>query len=353
MQSIEPLCERLEAVAASVDADLWPGEPFRLLAEEGVLGWVIPAEYGGADASSLEIMSGYERLSSACLTTAFVLTQRNGACQRIAASDNETLKAELLPGLARGEVFATVGISHLTTSRQHLARPAVRLKATSDGYIAEGTVPWVTGANRAQYVVTGGICDDGLGVLFALPLGSPGINVQPPPRLLALNGSQTSSIELADVRIENRLVLAGPVEGVMKRGVGGATGGYATSALALGRTASILKMLRIESERRAELRSIYDTFDFERATLSRDLQSALTATESTTDAGLDTETIRQRANSLVLRSSQAFLAASKGAGFVSGHPAEQAVREAMFFLVWSCPQPVLSAALAEFACLTE
>jgi hypothetical protein len=59
--------------------------------------------------------------------------------------------------------------------------------------------------------------------------------------------------------------------------------------------------------------------------------------------------IRRRANSLVLRATQAQLAASKGAGFVAGHPAERAVREAMFFLVWSCPQPVLAAALREFA----
>ena len=62
--------------------------------------------------------------------------------------------------------------------------------------------------------------------------------------------------------------------------------------------------------------------------------------------------LRQRANSLVLRVTQAQLAASKGAGYVSGHPAERAVREALFFLVWSCPQPVVAAALREFACLT-
>jgi hypothetical protein len=40
----------------------------------------------------------------------------------------------------------------------------------------------------------------------------------------------------------------------------------------------------------------------------------------------------------VLRAGQAALTASKGAGFVAGHPAERLVRESMFFLVWSCPQ---------------
>jgi hypothetical protein len=148
-------------------------------------------------------------------------------------------------------------------------------------------------------------------------------------------------------------VLAGPVEGVMNRGAGGSTGGYATSALALGLTAAILKRLRGESERRGDLKPVHANFELERAALSHDLRTAVGATDTGSKTALDTETIRQRANSLVLRSSQAFLGASKGAGFVVGHPAERAVREAMFFLVWSCPQPVLSVALAEFACLTE
>ena len=75
--------------------------------------WVIPAEYGGDDITSLELTQGYEQLAQACLTTTFVLTQRNGACQRIAGSENASLKAELLPALCKGELFATVGISHL------------------------------------------------------------------------------------------------------------------------------------------------------------------------------------------------------------------------------------------------
>ena len=62
------------------------------------------------------------------------------------------------------------------------------------------------------------------------------------------------------------------------------------------------------------------------------------------------ESIRQRANSLVIRAAQASLGAAKGAGFVHGHPAERAVREAMFFLVWSCPQPVVESTLKALMC---
>jgi alkylation response protein AidB-like acyl-CoA dehydrogenase len=59
--------------------------------------------------------------------------------------------------------------------------------------------------------------------------------------------------------------------------------------------------------------------------------------------------LRQRANSLALRSTQAALSAAKGAGFVAAHPAGRMAREALFFLVWSCPQAVVAANLCELA----
>jgi hypothetical protein len=54
----------------------------------------------------------------------------------------------------------------------------------------------------------------------------------------------------------------------------------------------------------------------------------------------------------VTRAAQAALTASKGTGFVVGHPAERLVRESAFFLVWSCPQAVASAVMCELAGLS-
>jgi hypothetical protein len=67
------------------------------------------------------------------------------------------------------------------------------------------------------------------------------------------------------------------------------------------------------------------------------------------EAVCSTEELRTRANSLVLRASQSALGAAKGSGYVVGHPAGRWCREALFFLVWSCPQAVLSANLCELA----
>src|SRR5579871_103148 len=91
---------KLAEGASRLDAGEIPlPEPLHALNVGGVAGWVIPTRFGGSDISAVDLLSGYVRLAEACLTTAFVLTQRNGACQRIAASPNAQLQQELLPGL--------------------------------------------------------------------------------------------------------------------------------------------------------------------------------------------------------------------------------------------------------------
>ena len=322
------------------------------MAAAGVMRWGIPEQYGGCDLSAADQTEGFERLAAACLVSTFVLSQRNAAVSRVVASSNESLRRELLPRFSRHEVMATVGISHLTTSRQHLRAPAVTARPDGDDYVFDGEVPWVTGAAISELVLTGGTLPDGRQLLAFVPADDPGVVIGTPPALLALNASQTGSVSLSEVRVDRKHVVAGPVEGVMKAGAGG-TGSVTTSALAVGMAAGVLEHFALEAARRPELQPIIEPLQRERAAISADIRSLLETPAGANPAGPTSETIRQRANSLALRTSQAYLAASKGAGFVKGHPAERAVREAMFFLVWSCPQPVVNAALRQFACLAE
>jgi alkylation response protein AidB-like acyl-CoA dehydrogenase len=345
----DPLLRKLAESSGPLDAaGAWPAEPLRLLAEAGVTGWVVPRRFGGSEVSAAELLAGYIRLASGCLTTTFILTQRNGACQRIAGSANEALKNDLLPPLVRGELFATVGISHLTTSRQHWRQPAVMVEPTGGAFLFDGEVPWVTGAPHAAFIVTGGALADGRQVLAAIPTDAPGVEVGPPARLLALGASHTCSVRLNRVSLEEGWLIAGPVEQVMKQTAGGGAGSVATSALAVGLSQAALEHLQAEAERRPDLNEII-------VPLRRECDELHAAIVQSAEEGPpnpaapSAEALRGRANSLALRSTQALLAASKGAGFVSGHFAERAVREAMFFLVWSCPQPVVTAALRDLA----
>ena len=60
-----------------------------------------------------------------------------------------------------------------------------------------------------------------------------------------------------------------------------------------------------------------------------------------------TLTLRVDSTRLALRATQTALTVSKGAGFVAPHPAQRWARQALFFLVWSCPRPAAEGILSE------
>jgi alkylation response protein AidB-like acyl-CoA dehydrogenase len=346
--SFQSLLNLLSSSLCSEQTDDWPSKRLAALQEAGVLKWNLPVEFGGMGLEDADMLEGYRHLAAACLVTTFILTQRNGACQRIMTSPASAARERLLPQLVSGEIFATVGISHLTTSGQHLQTPAVQAKADGKGFLLNGFVPWATGATQADVLVTGGQLQDGRQLLAAIPTARQGLRVNPPVELMALGSSQTGSVTLTDVMIREDEILHGPVEAVMQQGSGGGAGSLGTSVLAAGATQGMLRHLQIEADHRPDLNEFYKTLQVTADDLVQQIRDASRGRHSAGPAA--SEQIRQIANSLVLRTAQSWLAATKGAGYVAGHRAERAVRESMFFLVWSCPQPVLSANLRELAC---
>lgn len=339
------LADRLREAAGEPDREAdWPARQLDWCMAAGVGAWFVPREYGGLGWSDLEVARGYLALGKACLTTAFILTQRAAATARLAASSNERLKAELLPRLAGGAEHATVAISHLSTSRRHLGAPSVRATPTADGYTIDGCSAWVTGAERAETTVVGATLDDGREILVAVPAGSPGLTIERPARLVGLSGSRTGGLRFDRLPAPRDRLVAGPIAGVMRTG-GSGTGGLQTSTLALALADAALDFLERESLARANLVGPLTALREEWRLLEFDL---LGRAAGRTDACSPDE-LRTRANSLVLRSTQAALVAAKGTGYVVEHPAGRWCREALFFLVWSCPPPVTDANLCELA----
>lgn len=343
--ALASLCDELARRGDELDrTEDWPGEQLRLCGQAGVFRWFMPRHWGGMEWDDTQITRGYLRLGAACLTTAFIITQRTGACLRIAGSDNEPLKERLLGPLAAGETFATVGISHLTTSRRHLARPVLRAAETDDGFVLDGYSPWVTGALHASTIVTGAELDDGRQILVALPTDAPGVSAAQPPRLVGLSASHTGQVQLDGVRLGREYLLAGPVENVMQRGVGAGTGGLQTSTLAVALASAAIDYLEGETAKRAGLAEPAAELRRDHERLETNLLALAAGQQVCT-----TDELRVDANSLALRASQAALAAAKGTGYLVGHPAGRWCREALFFLVWSCPQHVMAANLCELA----
>ncbi len=349
--NFQRLCQTLRDPGHSSERD-WPAAKLRACADSGVFEWFVSQEHGGQGWSGEEIIRGYLGLGAACLTTTFALTQLTGAVRRIANSGNEALISRLIPDLLAGRFFATLGISHLTTSRQHLKEPALRAKVrgeTAKRFLLNGYSPWATGAKHADYIVTGATLEDGRQLLAAVATDLPGVNIPAVPRLLSLSGSRTGAVNFKSVEIDSACLLAGPVENVMKSGVGARTGGLQTSTLALGLSTAAIEFVENESHRRLELKDAAEQLRIELEEAKVVLLRLASGEDDDLAPTLSPGDLRAKANSLVLRATQSALVAAKGAGFVDGHPAGRWCREALFFLVWSCPQPVIAANLCEFA----
>jgi hypothetical protein len=165
--------------------------------------------------------------------------------------------------------------------------------------------------------------------------------------LIALRGSVTAEVRCESVTLGPEWLLAGPAERVMQAGRGG-TGGLETSCLALGLSAAAVGLTECEAAVRPELRPTAEALRRRYAELRERMHRLA-------DEGADAQQaadLRAKANALALGATQSALTASKGAGFLRGHPAGRWARQALFFLVWSCPWPAASATLDRLTACT-
>lgn len=328
--------QALEARAArSADEGPWTSGAMAELADCGALAGFVPEAHGGTAAEEAALVTLLAAVATRCLTTALALSQWASAV-RIIAGGTPADRERFLPDLARGRTFTTVGVSHLTTSRRHLGAPVLTASRDGDSWRLEGTCPWVTGADASDTIVTGAVDGRGEQAFFVVPTSAPGLVVEPPLGMLALSGSRTSCVNFSGVRPE---AVIAPAAGGLR------TGGLATSALAIGAARAAIALLDREAAARSALAPIVAGLTAECDGLAGRL---LDAARNGID-GQARDALRGDANGLVVRAAQAALTASKGAGYVRGHPAERLVRESLFFLVWSCPQSVSAAALCDLA----
>lgn len=340
--SCSALCHALEQRAGACEREGSVTTSLEWCGRAGVFRWFLPESFGGWGWSDRDILRGYLKLSQACLATTFVITQRVAATKRLVACDNPVLQARLLPKLVHAEPMLSVGISHLTTSGQHLGQPLLRATPDDSGWLLDGLSPWVTAAVGCDYLVVGATVDDGRQVLVVVETAAEGVQVEPPLPMMALHASQTGAVRFQQVRVPADQVLAGPLPNVLQALAVGATGGLQTSALAIGLANAAIDSIEQQALLRSELVG--------HAVELRRQSSALTGRMLRADAGaVDANELRAAANGLVLRATQAALLVAKGTGFVHGHPVERWCREALFFLVWSCPQVVQQAQLCQLS----
>jgi len=333
-----------EADGPADEAGIWPEPLWRLVVDSRAPRWALPLSDGGLEFERASLLERYARLAEGSMTAAFILTQHDSALRRLLAARDRPVAERWIDAIANDGAFTTVGISQLTTSRRHGAQ-ALRAIERPGGYRLEGTMPWVTAAERAQVLVTGAVTDDGQQILIALPTDRAGVTIPAPFPLAALQASRTTEVVCEGVEIQRDEILAGPVPNVIATPGAAGTGGLETSALALGLARAAVAALIAETPARNELDEPAEAL----AVAWNELWIALMRTAREEANAATPGQIRALANALVLRTTQAHLTVRKGTGFLRTDPAQRWARQALFFLVWSCPSPVAQASIRDFA----
>jgi alkylation response protein AidB-like acyl-CoA dehydrogenase len=313
----------------------WPVMDLVDLHAAGAMRWALPGMNGGDHLSGLELHLRYEKVATASVATALILTQRDAAVGLIEAADNTSRRTSVLNQLVTNEIWATVGIAQLTTSRQG-GTPAVTAQRVDGGYLVNGTIPWCTGAAESGFIVAGATLADAQQILVLLKTTERGVRVDEPMRMVALSNTQTSSIQLNEVMIENSTVLRGPANGVLGGRRNGLTLGQ--TFIATGLTQAALNLIADHNSDRA--RAAHGRFCEQLAVLRAEVAD-LCQPGREADAGAANARLRGACNDLALRATHAAMALYKGAALLADHPAQRLAREAMFLLVWSCPNPVI------------
>ena len=203
----EKLAKELLAVHADdIDrARRFPRQNIQELGRSGLLGLVVPLEYGGAGAGIPEMSEILERMAEACPSTAMVVLMHYCGTAVIAARGSATLKQSLLPAIARGEHLTTLAFSE-AGSGGHFYIPVSEVRRNGHGLRLTARKSFVTSAGEADsYVVStrkAGASGPTDLDLYLVAKGTQGFAVGKPFEGLGLAGNASAPMKLEDVELE-------------------------------------------------------------------------------------------------------------------------------------------------------
>ena len=199
-------------LAAEVDRKhRFPEEGVRAAAESGLMGVLIPREYGGAGLDALAFAICIEELAQACASTAVIVDVHTSVgTEPILLFGDEEQKKRWLPQLASGALLGAFALTE-PASGSDAASLKTTARRNGHGYVLSGTKTFITNVGHAGlYVVFARTGPDAraAGVTaFLVPAGSPGLRVGQVFDKMGLNGSPTGELVLEDVEVPaaNRL----------------------------------------------------------------------------------------------------------------------------------------------------
>ena len=220
-----------------------PDATIAKMGELGLMGMLVPEEWGGIGADYLAYALAMEEIAAGCASAAVLMSVQNGlGCGCILSWGTEEQKRRWLPKLAGGEAYACFA---LTEPQAGSEANNLRTRATLDGgqWKLDGTKQFITGGKRAHYAIVFAVTDPELGKkglsAFVVPTDTRGFLPQKLEDKLGIRGSDTCAILMEDCRIPEDHMLGARGKGlaVALSNLEGGRIGIAAQAVGIARAA--------------------------------------------------------------------------------------------------------------------
>jgi hypothetical protein len=183
----------------------WPEGLTKKLGDMGLLGIIIPPEYGGAGYSYVDYVIILEEISKVDPSVGLVVAAHNSLCSNhINVFGTEAQKQKYLPRLTSGQ---TLGAWALTESGAGSDAAALKTKAEKkgDGWVLNGTKLFITNASLAEITVIMALTDPAKGKngisAFILEKGMAGFRPGKKEDKLGIRAADTAELILEDVKV--------------------------------------------------------------------------------------------------------------------------------------------------------
>jgi alkylation response protein AidB-like acyl-CoA dehydrogenase len=204
--------QELKPHAAQWDRDGWIADSaIARLGEMGLLGMMVPDEWGGSYTDYVAYALAVEEIAAGCAATAALMSVHSSVgCGPILKFGTAEQKRRYLPDMAQGKA---IGCFCLTEPQAGSEAHNLKTRAVFEngGWVLNGAKQFVTNAKRAKIAIVFAVTDPDLkkkGIsAFIVPTGTPGLAVGRPEHKLGIRGSDTCAITFTDCRIPEECLL--------------------------------------------------------------------------------------------------------------------------------------------------
>lgn len=180
------------------ESQKFPVEVFKELGALGMMGVLVPEQYGGAGLSYFEYKVIIEEISKVCGSIGLSVAAHNSLCtNHILTFGNEEQKKKYLPKLATGEHIGAWGLTEPNTGSDAGNMKCVA-KKQGDDWVINGTKSWITHGITGDTVVliarTGESHTKNNSTAFIIEKGTAGFKSGKKENKLGMRASETAEL---------------------------------------------------------------------------------------------------------------------------------------------------------------